>query len=100
MLKKLGLNDRITRGSVGLKGGAIAHGEADIYVTATNHIKVWDTCAPQAILEAAGGQLTGLLGAPLKYTEKASHPVGICAASNEAHAHFQPLIQRLWEERQ
>ena len=99
MLKELGLQERITRGSVGLKGGAIAHGEADLYVTATNHIKVWDTCAPQAILQAAGGQFTGLLGAPLSYTGKASHPVGVCAASNDAHAHFQPLIQKLWDRR-
>ena len=100
MLNTLALKERITRGSVGLKGGAIAHGEADLYVTATNRIKVWDTCAPQAILEAAGGKLTGLLGAPLKYTEKASHPVGLCAASDEAYTHFQPLIKDLWEKRQ
>ena len=99
MLQELGIKERITRGSVGLKGGAIAEGEADLYVSATNRIKVWDTCAPQAILEAAGGQLTGLLGGPLSYTEKAAHPVGICAASQEGHAHFQPLIKALWEKR-
>ena len=30
----------------------------------------WDTCAGHAILEAAGGQLTTLAGAPLRYGKR------------------------------
>ena len=95
MLSTMGLHDRITRGSVGLKAGAISQGEADIYLTATNKIKVWDTCAPQAILNAAGGALTDLLGAPLRYDNLAAHPHGILAASRAAQAHFLPKIKAL-----
>ena len=98
MLTTMGLHDRITRGSVGLKAGAIAHGEADIYLTATNKIKVWDTCAPQAILNAAGGTLTDLLGTPLRYDSLAAHPHGILAASRNAKDHFLPLIKELRSE--
>ena len=93
----MGLHDCITRGSVGLKAGAIAHGEADIYLTATNKIKVWDTCAPQAILNAAG-TLTDLLGTPLRYDSLAAHPHGILAASRNAKDHFLPLIKELRSE--
>jgi 3'(2'), 5'-bisphosphate nucleotidase len=99
LLTDLGLNDRLTRGSVGLKAGAIAHGEADVYLTATHKIKVWDTCAPQAILEAAGARITSLLGEPLRYDQKAAHPDGICAASADAFSYFQPMIKSLWEKR-
>ena len=99
MLTNLGLNDRLTLGSVGLKAGAIADGEADIYLTATNKIKIWDTCAPQVILEAVGARMTNLLGAPLRYDQKAAHPTGICAASADAFDYFQPKINTLWEER-
>ena len=30
-------------------------------------LKVWDTCAPQALLEAAGGRMGTLSGGPLRY---------------------------------
>ncbi len=95
VLTDMGLHERITRGSVGLKAGAISQGEADIYLTATNKIKVWDTCAPQAILCAAGGILTDLTGDPLKYDAQAAHPNGILVATQAAHEHFVPKIKAL-----
>ena len=49
-----------------LKFGLIAAGEADLYPRHGPTME-WDTAAGQAVLEAAGGSVTTLEGAPLKY---------------------------------
>jgi 3'(2'), 5'-bisphosphate nucleotidase len=59
----------VWRGSAGLKVALIVDDEADAYVTASRRIKLWDTCAPAAVLLAAGGAVTTLAGAPVP-TEK------------------------------
>jgi 3'(2'), 5'-bisphosphate nucleotidase len=43
-------------GSAGVKGARVACGEADLYVAPGNAGKLWDTCGPEAIVRAAGGQ--------------------------------------------
>ncbi len=52
--------------SVGIKVGFMVRGLADIYV---NHRRIhfWDTCAPQIILEEAGGMMTLWDGKALNY---------------------------------
>jgi 3'(2'), 5'-bisphosphate nucleotidase len=52
--------------SVGIKVGLVVRGEADIYIS-HHPVHYWDTCAPQAILEEAGGVFTRLDGSPLVY---------------------------------
>ncbi len=54
-------------GSVGYKVGKICADEADLYLATTNHISLWDTCGPEAILVAAGGACIDLDGQPLDY---------------------------------
>jgi 3'(2'), 5'-bisphosphate nucleotidase len=49
-----------------LKFGVIAAGEADLYPRFGTTME-WDTAAGQAILEAAGGRVLTLAGAPLAY---------------------------------
>jgi 3'(2'), 5'-bisphosphate nucleotidase len=49
-----------------LKFGRIAEGQADYYLRRGPTME-WDTCAGQAIVEAAGGRVTTLNGAPLRY---------------------------------
>ncbi len=49
-----------------LKFGAIAAGEADFYPRFGTTME-WDTASGQAILEAAGGRVESLDGAPLRY---------------------------------
>lgn len=44
----------------------IAEGAADLYPRFGRTME-WDTCAPQALLEAAGGSVRALDGAPLRY---------------------------------
>ena len=47
-------------------GEAFAEGEADLYIRRGPTME-WDTCAGQAILEAAGGSVLTLEGQPLRY---------------------------------
>ena len=68
----------VWRGSAGLKVALIVDDEADAYVTASRRIKLWDTCAPAALLLAAGGAVTTLAGAPLSYEGPAAHADGVC----------------------
>lgn len=51
----------------------LLEGKAHVYVFASPGCKKWDTCAPQAILEAAGGTLTDIKGALIPYHSTAPH---------------------------
>ncbi len=72
--------------SVGIKVGLLVRQEADIYL---NHhsVSLWDTCAPQVILEEAGGVITKLDGPPLQYslTEPFSHHCKTLASNGQRH---------------
>ncbi len=63
----LGIANELNIGSVGLKLALIAMGERDLYVNPSAKSKLWDTCAPQALLNAAGGVLTDAHGDPVRY---------------------------------
>ena len=52
--------------SVGIKIGLLVRKEADVYFS-HHPIHEWDACAPQVILEEAGGRMTLVTGAPLDY---------------------------------
>lgn len=51
----------------------LMEGKAHVYVFASPGCKKWDTCAPQAILEAAGGILTDMQGDPIPYHATVPH---------------------------
>lgn len=89
VMRALGLREEIRRGSVGIKTGLIVERQCDLYVHLSPRTKHWDTCAPEAILNEAGGRLTDLWGEPIRYnTEDVQNRNGLCAASGAAH----PLI--------
>lgn len=71
----------IQKGSLGLKLAMIADGKADFYVAASHRIKVWDTCAPAAILRAAGGFIGTFDGNELVYGPSCTHSTPFFAAS-------------------
>lgn len=52
----------------------LAEGKAHAYVFASKGCKKWDTCAPQAVLEAVGGKLTDIFGNEYSYNENVEHP--------------------------
>jgi 3'(2'), 5'-bisphosphate nucleotidase len=62
---KIVVAERMVAGSA-LKFGLIAEGVADLYPR-LGPTSEWDTGAGQAVLEAAGGIVTDLDGAPLRY---------------------------------
>jgi 3'(2'), 5'-bisphosphate nucleotidase len=57
-------------GSAGVKGARVACGEADLYFGAGNAGKLWDSCAPEAIVRAAGGDWRTADGAPYEYARE------------------------------
>ncbi|HYP00422.1 MAG TPA: 3'(2'),5'-bisphosphate nucleotidase CysQ [Pyrinomonadaceae bacterium] len=89
VVRALGLKEEVRRGSVGIKTGLIVERQCDLYVHLSPRTKHWDTCAPEAILEEAGGRLTDLWGEPLRYnTEDVQNRNGLVASSGAAH----PLV--------
>jgi 3'(2'), 5'-bisphosphate nucleotidase len=78
----LGIGDEMNIGGVGLKVALVAEGSRDLYVYAGGRTKKWDSCAPEAILIAAGGRLTDILGAPIVYTEEDLYNRNGLVASN------------------
>lgn len=93
--KTLELGPQLPLGSVGLKGAAIADETADVYISLTDKTQEWDACAPEAIVRAAGGMMTDLLGRPLQYNKKATNtPYGMLAtATPKLHQQCVDAIQ-------
>lgn len=90
---ELGIRDEKNIGSVGLKLSLIAEGTRDLYVNPTPKAKLWDTCAPDAIIRLAGGMLTDLSGLPLNYQQPSvAHHRGMIGSNGLIH---QETITRL-----
>ncbi|GAM19909.1 hypothetical protein SAMD00019534_030840 [Acytostelium subglobosum LB1] len=67
---KLLAPDKVVRaGGAGYKTLMIIERLADVYVFPTVGSKLWDICAPHAILTACGGTLTEPSGKPITYTD-------------------------------
>ena len=104
VMRGLGLREEIRRGSVGIKTGLIAERQCDLYVHLSPRTMHWDTCAPEAILSEAGGRLTDLWGAPLRYnTGDVQNRNGLVAANSAAHPliieRLAPLLQEFGRTR-
>jgi 3'(2'), 5'-bisphosphate nucleotidase len=65
--QRLGIVRETRRGSVGIKVGLVATRRCDLYIHLSNRTKYWDTCAPQIILEEAGGRFTDIFGGEYRY---------------------------------
>ncbi|HYY42570.1 MAG TPA: inositol monophosphatase family protein, partial [Pyrinomonadaceae bacterium] len=97
VVRAFGFKDEVARGSVGIKVGLIVEQQCDLYIHLSPRTKQWDTCAPEAILTAAGGRLTDLWGEPYRYnTEDVQNRNGLVATNGAAHvavvAHLAPLL--------
>jgi 3'(2'), 5'-bisphosphate nucleotidase len=96
IMKRLGISKVSEQGSVGLKTGLIAEGAADLYLHPNPKSSRWDTCAPEAILRAAGGVLTDFTGTPYRYDAKELENVrGIIACAPEVLDAVLPIILEL-----
>ncbi|MBL8205133.1 MAG: 3'(2'),5'-bisphosphate nucleotidase CysQ [Blastocatellia bacterium] len=93
--QRLGITKEIQSGSVGLKIGLLAEGQAHLYVHLGAKTNQWDTCAPQAIIEAAGGAMTDRDGQPLQYNiAEIRNLNGVVASNGVLHARAIEEIQK------
>jgi 3'(2'), 5'-bisphosphate nucleotidase len=100
IIKELGLKQEIGRGSVGVKIGMIAEQVCDLYIHLSHRTKFWDTCAPQVILEEAGGRITDLFGSEFRYDlDNVLNLNGILASNGAVHdvtlARLTPILHEL-----
>lgn len=99
VFRQLGLRSETRRGSVGLKIGLIAQQICDLYVHLSPRTKFWDTCAPQIIVEEAGGKLTDLFGHPIVYDmEEVRNLNGVLATNGTAHQKTVEAMAPILEE--
>lgn len=104
VIEALGIAAETQRGSVGVKIGLIVERECDLYIHLSPRSKQWDTCAPEAILREAGGQMTDLWGFPLRYnTPDVWNRNGIVASNGALHeaviAGLAPLLREFGRTR-
>jgi 3'(2'), 5'-bisphosphate nucleotidase len=99
IIEDFGVRQEIQRGSVGLKIGLIVDRVCDLYVHLSARTKFWDTCAPQIILEEAGGRMTDLFGYRLRYdiSDVQNHN-GILATNGAAHEEILLKLKPLLSE--
>jgi 3'(2'), 5'-bisphosphate nucleotidase len=86
-LATLGVPELVPIGSAGIKGVEIAHGHLELYAhPSRGQVKLWDACAPDAIVRAAGGLLTDARGVPFDYRGAVAQGEGTVAANPVLHA--------------
>jgi 3'(2'), 5'-bisphosphate nucleotidase len=83
--KSLGVKSFASRGS-SLKVAEICLGMADIYLTTSNKIKQWDTCASYCLITESGGKMTDMYGNDILYnTERLNHENGLLVTNGLVH---------------
>ena len=84
-IKKLNLLEFNQKGS-SLKVLDICSGEAEVYLTTTNKIKQWDTCASHCLISESGGKITSMYGEDLEFnTELINHENGLLVTNVLIH---------------
>ncbi|MES2504832.1 MAG: 3'(2'),5'-bisphosphate nucleotidase CysQ [Myxococcota bacterium] len=88
----------IQKSSVGLKIALIVDGKADAYISSGRRIKLWDTCAPVAILIASGGVFKTIQGNTPDYMGPIQHGIEISAATPHASLWLADRLQKVIEQ--
>jgi 3'(2'), 5'-bisphosphate nucleotidase len=92
-LRALGVERISARGSAGLKAADVAVGRADLYIQTGCAGQLWDACAPEAIVRAAGGQCSDLLGNAIDYSQpELGNARGLLMTNSGLHG---PVLERL-----
>ena len=64
----------------------ISSGRGDAYLTTTNKMSQWDTCASWCVISEAGGKMTDISGNDLIYnTEIVKHENGLLVTNGFIH---------------
>lgn len=83
----LGCKTLVPTGGSGIKAVRLAAGRVDLYAhPAKGPIKLWDTCAPEAIVRAAGGIYSDWHGVEFDYRGPYAQNAGTLAANPVLHA--------------
>jgi len=99
VVSRLGFQEEVQRGSVGIKIGLLVEQQCDVYIHLSPRTKQWDTCAPQLILTESGGKLTDLFGEPLSYNvPDVKNRNGLVASNGVAHEQIIETLAPLLEE--
>lgn len=86
-LAALGCKELVPIGSSGIKGVQVGTGQIELYAhPGQSGVKLWDACAPEAIVRAAGGVYTDAKGTPFDYRGPVAQGRGTLAANAELHA--------------
>ena len=104
VVSALGISEEVQRHSVGIKVGLIVERQCDLYIHLSQGTKQWDTCAPEVIINEAGGRMSDLWGAPLHYnTRDIFNRNGVIATNRTAHAsviaRITPLLAEFGRQR-
>ncbi len=94
IMAQLGATEEMPSGSVGVKVGLIAEQLADLYVHVSDRSSLWDACAPEAILHAAGGRFTHVDGSPIDYrAREMANTRGILACNDASYAPVLEVVR-------
>jgi len=100
MRRRLGISEECRIGSVGIKVGLLVTRQADLYLEPSGMTKAWDSCAPEAILRAAGGRMTNVLGGLLRYSPgDVQNRQGLVATNGACHDTVISAIAAVVRER-
>ncbi len=85
ILEKSGIQKFTQRGS-SLKVIDICLGKAELYMTTTDKMKQWDTCASHSLITEAGGKMTDVYGKELSYNDNSlRHENGLVVTNGKIH---------------
>lgn len=86
-LDALGVRELVAMGGAGIKGVRVASGAIEVYAHPSQGlVKLWDACAPEAIVVAAGGVYTDGHGRSFDYRGPVAQLEGTLAANPTLHA--------------
>jgi 3'(2'), 5'-bisphosphate nucleotidase len=99
IMQRLGAREEMPSGSVGVKVGLIAERQADLYVHISDKSSLWDACAPQAILVAAGGRFVHVDGSDIQYaSDDMKNRRGILACNEATYARVLEVVRDVSRE--
>lgn len=99
IMSRMALQRERSIGSVGLKIGLIARGQAEFYVHPNPGTKEWDTCAPDIIVREAGGLMTDCWNRPIRYNrENVKNRYGVLASNGVCHAEVAAILGEIMDD--
>ncbi len=97
--RELGVGKVTICGSAGVKAVRVAAGEADIYAQPGHAGKLWDSCAPEAVVEAAGGKVSDTLGGAFDYRGELENRRGFLATNARLYDRAKAMLREAQRKR-